>query len=547
MLGLVLAQAITVLTLALVVGRASQQAQEAHQNVLLKAAAAEAAERLRVHVEPAESVAASIATLVSGEIADPGQLVDLFRESMERHPQIDGLYIGQPNGEFTYLMRQTDGYRLKQILVDEESRSVTLLDMDGDGTVLGVTSDPDDGYDPTTRPWYRQASSTPGHVVWTEPYVFFTSGQVGVTAARRIDRGDDLVGVVGADLELGSLSAFLPELTGDSDGGTVIVNESGTVVAHADQHLLQQRIDGEVRTVDVVELDDSQAQAAIGALVPLGLSSTPLVTEYETAEYGVSRAASRSVPVGSGFWSVYVYGPENTLVGDLSAARTSERRLLVAAGAFTVLLVAVAALPATRSIVDLENRATNDPLTGLPNRRTIMRRADQTAHMKVDVTLAILDIDFFKQVNDTYGHQVGDVVLQAVSQRIQSQLRAGASIGRIGGEEFLLVLPETGLQGATAVCDRILSTLRSSAVTTQFEKVEVTASIGAAVALAPSSRDALMSVADEALRAAKEAGRDRAIVETVDAAPRSRARALLPARFELMAGAARSGADGHNP
>lgn len=157
----------------------------------------------------------------------------------------------------------------------------------------------------------------------------------------------------------------------------------------------------------------------------------------------------------------------------------------------------------------LATLATTDVLTGLPNRRSFMECletviSDPHAHG----VLLMLDIDHFKRVNDTYGHVSGDTVLQHIAQIIRANLRQNDTAGRLGGEEFSVLLSGIDPMDAQALAERLREALASTPAITDAGTVHVTTSIGLAV-LDGSSAKVLLSRADEALYAAKAAGRNR--------------------------------------
>jgi len=150
--------------------------------------------------------------------------------------------------------------------------------------------------------------------------------------------------------------------------------------------------------------------------------------------------------------------------------------------------------------------AFTDELTGVPNRRHILKLAataltDPRKHSQ-PVSFALLDLDHFKKVNDTYGHAGGDAVLRHFCQHTQSHLRAGQAMGRLGGEEFLLLLPGTELADAQTALERVRHTLEPHA------GIRYTFSAGLARARAGDTVDAVLERADQALYLSKERGRD---------------------------------------
>ena len=164
----------------------------------------------------------------------------------------------------------------------------------------------------------------------------------------------------------------------------------------------------------------------------------------------------------------------------------------------------------------LATLAATDMLTGLPNRRSFMAALeaallDARSHSGERGILLMADIDHFKRVNDTYGHLVGDVVLQHVAHMLRQELRQNDSAGRIGGEEFTVLLYRIGLADGLTLANRIRQSLADTPAITSAGSISVTISIGLVV-LEGSDATRALSCADEALYAAKNAGRNRVCV-----------------------------------
>jgi len=173
-----------------------------------------------------------------------------------------------------------------------------------------------------------------------------------------------------------------------------------------------------------------------------------------------------------------------------------------------------------RNLAVAEIRAATDGLTGLPNKRAVTdalnRTFAQAATTMAPLALILLDLDHFKQVNDQGGHAVGDQVLANVGATIRGVLRAGDFAGRNGGEEFAVLLPDTDIDAATEIAERVRVAIAE--ISLPGADVSVTASIG--VAGFPghaSTLDRLERLADAALYLAKRKGRNR--VELAEPAP----------------------------
>jgi len=176
----------------------------------------------------------------------------------------------------------------------------------------------------------------------------------------------------------------------------------------------------------------------------------------------------------------------------------------------------------------LRRMATTDPLTGTANRRRFLdaARAEAIRFRRYErpFSLLMLDIDHFKAVNDTYGHAAGDQVLIETARRCGGALRTGDVFGRLGGEEFAALLPETGAEEARVLAERLRRAVAGIEVPAPGGAIRVTISIGVAEASeAAGSAEAVLALADGALYRAKEAGRDRIVIAAPDrtAAPRT--------------------------
>jgi len=158
--------------------------------------------------------------------------------------------------------------------------------------------------------------------------------------------------------------------------------------------------------------------------------------------------------------------------------------------------------------------AHTDPLTFLPNRRQIVvdlqRQVALSDHRRKPFTIFMLDIDHFKQVNDAFGHATGDRVLQALAARLLDGIRKVDEAGRYGGEEFLILLPNTTEKSASKMAERLLGSIRDMEVDMDQQVVKITASIGIAeYHIGEESWDQLLNRADLALYQSKENGRDQ--------------------------------------
>jgi diguanylate cyclase (GGDEF)-like protein len=286
------------------------------------------------------------------------------------------------------------------------------------------------------------------------------------------------------------------------------------------------------------------------SLRPKNPANTPDAFEARALadfERGVTDAAAREERDGGTFYRymapVYMeksclrcHESEGYSVGDVHGGisvafdigpvlHSVSRNRRITAGAFLLTALALAAI-IWRLVVVLRRRlalaeerirelATTDDLTGLRNRRYVTERlADELARARRyrdPLSCVLFDVDRFKVVNDTFGHDAGDAVLQAVSAAARAECRQPDVLGRWGGEEFLLVLPRTDAHGAFAIAARLRDVLESLRVAHAGRTISTTASFGVTT-VAPGTIEDLETVlkrADRALYRAKDAGRNR--------------------------------------
>lgn len=206
-------------------------------------------------------------------------------------------------------------------------------------------------------------------------------------------------------------------------------------------------------------------------------------------------------------------------------ALAQERR---AASLLAIVLVLLAALAGMLAVLAVRQRrahermqalAMTDDLTGLPNRRDVLARLDALLQAPNSrCALLIADIDYFKPINDELGHLVGDDVLRAVAGALREAAREPIAIGRLGGEEFVLIVPDlpaddeaSALATAHRIAERLLGKVRTLDVSRWLPARRVTVSIGLTVSMPGDTVSRMLKRADQALYAAKSAGRDRVV------------------------------------
>lgn len=240
-------------------------------------------------------------------------------------------------------------------------------------------------------------------------------------------------------------------------------------------------------------------------LVPDLREETRFAPNPAMIELGIrSMAATSIVPrsgangvLSTGSYKVDAYGPDDLVFLESMAN------------------VLASAIDAKRALEDLRHDALHDPLTGLPNRVLLVDRLElalaQASNRGTRVAVLVCDLDHFKVVNDGLGHAAGDEVLRAVAERLKAQVRPGDTVGRFGGDEFVVVCPDVShLESVIAIAER-LGTAFAEPMRVLGTDVVATASIGIAVGdhLGAEDAPALLRDADTAMYKAKDRGRAR--------------------------------------
>ena len=168
---------------------------------------------------------------------------------------------------------------------------------------------------------------------------------------------------------------------------------------------------------------------------------------------------------------------------------------------------------------DLQEQATTDPLTGILNRRAFFDKAQReqqrTHRYQRKLSVLMMDLDFFKSINDNYGHLGGDEILKIFAQEAEKPLRTSDLIGRVGGEEFAVILPETDLERAVKIAERIRLRVQDISVPIGQLEIHFTVSIGVSEMMSEETDiNSALNRADKALYRAKEAGRNRVCMES---------------------------------
>jgi len=350
------------------------------------------------------------------------------------------------------------------------------------------------------------------------------------TAGQLVDGAGETVGFYGivepATRSEQSLDTLQRLHALSADGSMDFEERVGRMLALGAEHFdlplgIVSRVEGDLYTVEHVR--DPAGALQVGTTFDVGgtYCSHTLAADAPVGFHHAGQSEIRSHPCYLAFQlESYLGCPiqvDGETYGTLNFSRPAPSRPFTADDRALIGLIAQwigHGLTQRRSRQALERLASVDDLSGVLNRRAWMgglsRQLAQARRSGGPVTVILLDVDHFKQINDTFGHGVGDQVLQALGERCRAVSRETDLVGRVGGEEFALVLPHTNLEGAHTLGQRLGESLRRAAVSTPSGAVVMfTVSMGIAEVAPGEAAQEVLRRADLAMYAAKAAGRDR--------------------------------------
>jgi diguanylate cyclase (GGDEF)-like protein len=185
--------------------------------------------------------------------------------------------------------------------------------------------------------------------------------------------------------------------------------------------------------------------------------------------------------------------------------------VVIALAALLVVVMAALVWRHRRTSHHMQDLAMTDELTHLPNRRHVLGKLQALLSSAQPCALLIVDLDFFKMINDEHGHLVGDDILRAIAGVLRDSGREPVELGRLGGEEFIVVLPGVDLETALAAAERLRLKVAALDVTRWVPDRNITISLGVTIAEPGDTVSSLLRRADEALYEAKRGGRNRSV------------------------------------
>ena len=289
------------------------------------------------HLSKAKSAASLAKQLLSSNVVTSDNegiraLERYFFDQLSIYPHLAGIYVGTPEGNFFYVSRYEelvkDGFRTKIIRHTPEGRRTELIYRNNNFNLMTREEDPDDPYDPRTRPWFKNVLEHK-HVAWTNPYIFYTSQKPGITiAGPSYDEKGELKGIVGVDIEIAELSLFVSKLRVGKSGKAFILNRNSDVIAYENlgKHIVGKNNGEGLRLPKVNELKDIIAKKAFDSVhwqhdAEGNLELT--ASTFASFDHNGDKYLSMFTPFPAERlpWIIGVYLPEDDYLGTIKSNR----------------------------------------------------------------------------------------------------------------------------------------------------------------------------------------------------------------------------------
>ncbi len=422
----------------------SQKVLNRHARDIMENIADLAMEQSQNHLAHAHGAAALTRRLLNANVVSDNEnsfdsLERYFLDQLAIYPHFAGIYLGKPNGDFYYVsrneQRSAGGFRTKIISHREGIRQARLLWRNKNLEIIADEIDPDDSYDPRVRPWYKSAIEKK-NIVWTDPYVFFTSQKPGITiAGPTYDESGRLEGIVGVDIEIDQLSTFIANLNIGKNGRAFMINNNGDVVAFPDLEKIKTKAPSASRSyrlVKIHELDDIMSRKAFVAVgLTLGEDGRFDLNESRFARFEHNgryyHAMLTPFSITQWPWIVGVHLPEDDYLGALKKNRLFNILLTLAISIAATLVALLLARSIIRPITNLEKEALavkNDDMQSRFDIHSRYKEIEETASSFILMKETIRESQekyrgIFENIQDVYYETSLDGVILEISPSIE--------------------------------------------------------------------------------------------------------------------------------
>jgi diguanylate cyclase (GGDEF)-like protein len=411
---------------------------------------------------------------ISQTLAKAKELNDLMRNPLNNEDQI-----------FATLKRLNQEFSLNFFIASEISR----IQYNSEGEKIELTEDKVD--------WYFRYKAQPENAMadigqWQNPQFYID--------LKIYDDEGNFLGVFGVGKSLDAFTHVFDEYKKTYGYDFIFVDQNKDITLTSDPELL-------VKGVTFKNLTDlpwfqalkpDQQQTSLNNLLLQINGQEALIAELNIQPFD---------------WTLYIITPLQSRKTEISRGFIISIVILLAA-IFGLFLLIYNLMYYFKK--DMQKIRQIDILNELANRNNIALKFEELMHEKESVSLVLIDLDNFKPINETHGGKAGDIVLRQVAQMLLSNIRDTDILGRWCGEEFILLMPDTGPHEAAELCQELCKKLAATTITTDTTTIQITASFGISFTATPRNLSEVVSVADDALFSAKRDGRNMVRVQLIE-------------------------------
>jgi len=402
--------------------------------------------------------------------------------SVHRDPN-NYAYYGDRDGRFIGLWRSSENEAELRLRI-EGSGPRSLYHYDGIGGVLGQPDVEKRIFEPRDRPWYKTGAASPLQT-WTSIYIDFKLQQLVATRARRVnDRSGAFKGVVATDLSLQQVTSFLQRLALSANGVAMVMEKDGNLIGVSRGAHIRKRPDGSDVRLNAADSSDplvTATYAAVRGLADTAGDARPHTTVFAAPDGSTVQVGYARLTDDAGLdWLIMVAVPRKDFLHGIIDNFRRTVALAVVAAVFVMLTGMLVLATVTRelrrlaaaarrvgdgstvpfvesdrkdelgdlarSFAEMQRRLLTDSLTGLANRDALIRHVEDRIVQQRrrgdprPFGVLFVDINRFKTINDEFGHDIGDAVLQELGKRLRAAVRADDLVARFAGDEFLVML-----------------------------------------------------------------------------------------------------------
>jgi len=350
----------------------------------------------------------------------------------------------------------------------------------------------DESFVANIRPWYKTATES-SEAAFSQPYYEYTTNTLAISCVKAVKEDGKIIGYFSVDISLDSLPLVMKNYIIGKNGKNILLTDNKTVVFTSEDPKNKELIS----VTNLLSYIDSLKEKPYEEIT---INSKKYYLIYQMIEVNN--------------WGIIQLIDKNEVMKPFQKTMTTVMGIFLISCILSIAILIVNVFEHRKIQQQLKNEAATDYLTGINNRKYFFENSHEAfENSKVQnksLSVLMIDIDEFKEINDNYGHDIGDAILKKVAEVLDNALRKEDILCRLGGDEFTVLLLDTNREMAFTIANRILKSISQLRINTEKGDFSLTISIGVSFLQSEDTHfDSLLKRADQALYRAKETGRNK--------------------------------------